>query len=101
MKEEPKISELSPHLFWDCDQSKITWEQNSHFLVSRILDYGLMNDWLLLKKAYGIKGIGQIATEVRYLEDKSLHFISFIAEIPLEKFRCYILKQYIPHYSGY
>lgn len=96
MKEEPKISDLSAHLFWDCDQSKITWDGHSTFLVGRILEYGMMKDWLLLKQAYGIRRIGEIAQTLRSLNAVSLNFISKITNTPENEFRCYTWKQLHP-----
>ena len=100
-KDLPKISDLSPHLFWDCDQSSINWEEHSRFLVRRILELGLDNDWQILKQKYGVLKIGKIATQLRSLDPKALNFISIVADIPPNNFRCYTLRQSIPHYSGY
>ena len=90
------ISQLSPHLFWDCDRKKCTWKLHKKFIVGRVLDYGLWEDWLLLSRKVGIQEIGEIATEIRDLFPKSLAFISALSHIPEEKFRCYILRQSIP-----
>ena len=95
------ISNLSDHLFWDVDKTKITWEKHPEFLVERVLDYGLDKDWQILKGKFGIMGIADIAIKLRYLDDVSLHFISTISGFPLNQFRCYKLRQLIPHYSGY
>jgi len=92
------ISQLSPHLFWDCDRKKCTWELHKKFIVERVLDYGLWEDWLLLYRKIGIKEIGEIAKSLRYLDSKSISFISKLGKIPEEEFRCYILKQSIPQF---
>jgi len=96
-----KISDLSPHLFWDVDRSKIEWDKNPHFLVQRILEYGLDNDWQILKSKYGIKKLAKVATELRSLDKIAMYFVGTISNTPIQKFRCYTLKQLIPHYSGY
>lgn len=96
MKNEPKISDLSPHLFWDCDQSSISWEEHAQFLVGRILEYGLLNDWLALKHKYGIRRIASTAQELRSLNAVTLSFISLLSGIPEEEFRCYTQRQLAP-----
>jgi len=93
---EPKVSALSPYLFWDCDQSKITWESDASFLVERILQRGMISDWELLKQAYGVEKIAKIATQLRSIDPVSLSFISFISGIPENKFRCYTERQSNP-----
>lgn len=95
-KELPKISDLSHHLFWDCDRSKITWEGNSQFLVGRILEYGLIEDWKVLKRVYGIQKTASIAKEIRSLDAVTLSFISLISGIPENQFRCYTERQLNP-----
>ena len=101
IKEMHSIDDLSNHLFWDVDKSKISWEKNKLFLVQRILEFGKDKDWQLLKAVYGIDKIAKIATQLRTLDDISLNFISKISDTPLEKFRCYKLKQSHPNYIDY
>ena len=49
--------DLSPHLFWDADTTKIDPEKHAELIVQRILEYGLLKDWQLLKKHYGLEKI--------------------------------------------
>ncbi len=92
------IDQLSPHLFWDCDRKRCRWNKHKCFLVGRILDYGLWKDWLILYKKIEISEIGEIAVNLRYLDPRSMAFISTLAKIPVEEFRCYILKQSNPQH---
>jgi hypothetical protein len=95
------IDALSPHLFWDVDRDLISWEKHPHFLVERVLEFGVDQDWQILKEVYGISKTARIATELRTLDEVALNFIATLSNTPLEKFRCYIRSQSIPHYSGY
>ncbi len=90
------ISELSDHLFWDVDKEKISWEGNKHLIVQRVLQYGTMNDWNILKTIFGIKGIAAIAMEIRDLDPVSHNFIATISDTPKEKYRCFIERQSNP-----
>lgn len=101
MRKMTNISDLSPHLFWDVDSSKITWNNDNQFLVQRILEYGKESDWQLLINQYSVKEIAEIATQLRSLDEVALSFISTISQMPISHFRCYILKQSVPHYTGY
>ena len=89
-------NDFSNHLFWDVDKTKLDLEKHQTFFVQRVLEYGLIADWHLIVKYYGIRRIGEISTKLRSLEPKSLSFISALSKIPLEKFRCYTTKQSIP-----
>ena len=85
--------EFSAHIFWDCNVNDLDTEKNKKFIIQRVLDYGLLKDWLIIQKYYGIQEIGKIATTINELDEKSISFVSMIAKIPQEQFLCYITKQ--------
>ncbi len=91
---------LSPHLFWDVDRDKLDMEKNAAFMIKRVLEYGLWNDWKIIQQHYGIATIAQTALRFRELEPKSLHFIAGISGIHLNKFRCYTtIQSKNPHWN--
>jgi hypothetical protein len=92
---------LSKHLFWDTPVSSIDVEKNKEFIVQRVLEYGLMNDWNLITKWYGINEIGKTATGFRSLDAKALAFLINITGLSLNDFRCYTMKQSIPTHWNY
>lgn len=88
------ISELlSPHLFWDVDRAKIDVERNKKWLINRILEYGLINDWIYILKYYGIDEITEIAIKLRDLDKKTISLISTLSDVPKEIFLCYNTEQ--------
>ena len=95
------IDKLSAHLFWDVDQKKCTWKDNSAFIVERVLDYGLWEDWCLLSRNVSIDEIAEIASQIKNLTPRSLYFISEISKKPVEDFRCYTLMQSIPQHWNF
>ena len=40
-----RISDFSPHLFWDVDRSKLDFEAHAAQIIKGTLEYGLMKDW--------------------------------------------------------
>ncbi len=95
------IDNLSPHLFWDVDKSKLDVEKNKRLIIHRALEYGLMSDWNWIKEVYGIKEIGVVAKTLRDLDKKSASFISKIAKIPIEEFRCYSTNPSTPEHWNF
>ena len=83
------ISSLSDHLFWDIDKAKLHAQKSKSTIIQRVLDYGLMADWFLIKEYYGLNEIVETAKTLRNLHPKSLSFIACITDTPLESFRCY------------
>lgn len=95
------ISDFSPHLFWDVDRSNMDWEKNARFIIERTLEYGLLQDWNLLRNYYGLERIGAVALNIRYLDPKTLAFVSVVTGLPKEKFRCYSSEPSRPEHWVY
>lgn len=75
-------------------------ERNKPFIIKRVVEYGLWNDWLLIKEKYGLQTISMEAQQFRELDPKALAFISQLSEVPKEKFRCYTIRQLTnPHWN--
>jgi hypothetical protein len=91
-----KIDTLSPHLFWDVDIQRLSLKVNKEFIVKRILEYGLLSDWLQLSKALDIEEIADAVSNIRDLDNKSLSFIAAISKRHREKFLCYTIQQSNP-----
>lgn len=68
------MPELSPHLFWDTDPSRMDPEQHAPWLVKRVLEYGRWSDWQALLGTYGRERLAKIAAKIRTLEPKSAAF---------------------------
>ncbi len=98
MNQEITISDFSPHLFWDVDVSDFDFEKHKSFFIERILEYGKMKDWNLIKKLYGMKEIETAALNARSLDAVTLSFVSNIFQIDIKEFRCYKHKQLFPTY---
>lgn len=93
MRTNPFISALSAHLFWDIDQSKLNEDDNKSIIIQRVMEYGLMKDWDLIKEKYGLDEILHTAKNLRNLNPKALSFIATITDTPLESFKCYTSTQ--------
>ncbi len=95
------ITSLSPHLFWDVDKKNIDFEKNKRWLINRVLEYGLYNDWLLIKNYYGIDKIVEIAASSRDISKKTASFLSAISGLSKEKFICFSTTQYHRNFWNY
>lgn len=98
---EVNMSLFSSHLFWDVDIAKIDMSINKKWLIQRVLEYGLLNDWQIIYKYYGIEEIAQISINLKDLDNKSVSFISVLANIPKENFLCYTTKQSNPKHWNF
>ena len=89
MDKKITVADFSPHLFWDVDSEKFDLNSYKEFMIGRVLEYGRLEDWQLLKKLYGKKTIKKVCLNIEYLEAISLSFLSTIFKIDESEFRCY------------
>jgi hypothetical protein len=101
MEEQYQVGDLSAHLFWDVSVEEVDLEQHVAFIIERVMRYGKLKDWLLIKKIYGLEKIKTIVVELRELDDFSIAFLSLILNIKKEAFRCYKQKQSQPSFWNY
>lgn len=95
------ISGFSSHLFWDVKREDIDLDKNRAYVISQVLEYGLLNDWKLILSYYGMEQIARTAMNLRSLEKKALSFISQLSGIPKEEFRCYTYQQSMPQHWNF
>ncbi len=86
-------SDFSSHLFWDVDVSSVDLEKNRAWLVRRVLEKGLLKDWLLLKKCYSKNELREAVTSLRSLEKKATSFACATLDLDRTQLRCYTNKQ--------
>lgn len=98
MNSKITISDFSPHLFWDVDISTFDLEKHKIHLIQKVLEYGKIQDWNLLKKYYGLETIKTVALNLRSLDAVTLSFVSTIFKIDKQEFRCYKHRQLVQNY---
>ena len=87
------INMFSAHLFWDVRKEDVDFDEHAQYIIKRVLEYGLLEDWNLIRQYYGLSKIVEVAKELRDLEPRALAYISAVSKTPKEQFRSYIWKQ--------
>jgi hypothetical protein len=82
-------NEFSSHLFWDIEADKLDWQEHARFIIGRVLDYGTLADWRVIKTHYGLSQIVVQAMQLRSLTKRSASFVAALAHVPQEQFACY------------
>ena len=93
---DKKDIKFSQNLFWDVDVNDLDMDKHREFIVERVLDYGFMSDWLVIKEYYSLDKLGKISKNIRSLMPKSLAFISAVTDTNITDYRCYKLAQSNP-----
>ena len=101
MNKRAEIQDLSKHLFWDVDRAIIDFEKHKSYIIKQVLEFGLIDDWSLIQKYYGLDQITEVSKSFRELDKKALSFISFLSKTPLKEFRCFTYQQSIPQHWNF
>ena len=101
MKKNLGIDQFSEHLFWDVQRNKLSLEASCSYIIKQVLEYGLMNDWIMVFQYYGLERITNEAKSFRELEPKALSFIALLSGQPKSEFRCYTYQQSTPQHWNF
>ena len=101
MKSNYNINDLSEHLFWDVDVLSLDFEKSKDQIIYKVVEFGVMKDWLIIKKVYGLETIQKVSLQFRSLDVVTLSFLSNLFKIEKSNFRCYKLKQSNQNYWNY
>ncbi len=74
--------------FWDIDFPKLKKDQNSHFIIERVLELGDIKsiDWM--KKNFPEKEIKKIVLNSRRLSPKSANYWGLVFKLNKDKILC-------------
>ena len=93
MNSEITINDFSQHLFWDVDLDLFDFQKHKVHLINKVLEYGLIKDWNLIKEYYGLETIKEVSLNLRSLDAVTLSYLSVIFNIDKTEFRCYKHRQ--------
>ena len=51
---EEYITRFSTYLFWDVNKDDLDMEKHSQYIIKRVLEYGMLQDWNIVKQYYGL-----------------------------------------------
>lgn len=75
--------------------------QHAGFVLERVMMYGTLEDWKILKLLYSKKELRNMAVTLRTLDDFSISFLSLVLGVDKNQFRCYTQKQSHPSFWNY
>ena len=64
-------------------------EKHSQYIIKRVLEYGMLQDWNIVKQYYGLGRIVELA------------YLSAISQTPKEQFRCYTYQRSNPQHWNF
>jgi hypothetical protein len=94
MAVKPDIKkDLHPQYFWDVDFLKLDPDTSGRLIIERVFALGTFEEIKLIIKYYGTSEVLRVLKNLKYLDRKTLNFISVYFKVPPDSFRCYKHKQ--------
>ena len=83
------IENLSGYLFWDYNASMLDPDADKILILERVFKRGTENDEKEVFSYYGKNIIKDAILDVKYIDKKTLNYLSIILGVPKENFKCY------------
>jgi hypothetical protein len=83
------LLKLSGHLFWDCNVNLLDPTDDRNIILERVFSRGTEKDEREVINYYGTNFIKSAIVDIKYLDKKTLNYLSIVFDIPKEKFKCY------------
>lgn len=96
MADKQLLQQLSRILFWDTDIEQVDVQAHSAFLIQRVLEYGSLDDWRLIRDFYGLDRIVADCKRLRTLNPMALSYICLLSNTSKSDYRCYQFAQSYP-----
>ena len=88
---------INKRIFWDTRLEEIDMQKHKNFVITRVFEYGHLNELRVLLKFYSHDEIVAGLKRQKYLSKITLQFASALFNIPKEDFECYTPKPYPRH----
>jgi hypothetical protein len=88
---------INKRVFWDTRLEDIDLQKHRNFVITRVFEYGHLNELRALLKYYNRDEITHALVIQPYLMKITLNFASALLNIPKEHFKCYTNKPLHPH----
>ena len=99
IKDNPQVS---PHLFWDVDKSKINWDTMKVFIVERVIERGDENDFYAIMLLYGgPDGVREIVKKASFTDPRDEALARTLFNLKIKDLECYKRKQLRKKHLGY
>lgn len=91
---------ISRRIFWDVDYDALDYDKDRFFIIDKVMNYGLWQDFLEVMKYYGKEVVKEEIVRSPYLKKDVLNFLCFYLGLKPSQFECYKRRQsQEPHWT--
>jgi hypothetical protein len=92
---------FNKRIFWDVNFEQIDYDGKASFVIERVFERGDVEDIRQCRRYYGDERVTRALLNARFLPLHTIYFASAVIGEPVEKFRCYKLRQLNPELFPY
>ncbi len=81
------------YLFWEADIKNIDPIKHKKYVIERVFERGNWDDYKEVVRFYSLKEVKAALKNARWLDAKTMYFVSAYFDIPLKQMRCYTQRQ--------
>ena len=89
MRNSSFFRNLSQYLFWDYNTNMLDPNIDKKIILERVFTRGTENDEREVFNYYGKEAIKNAVLDIKYIDKKTLNYLSLIFGISKENFKCY------------
>ena len=91
---------ISKRVFWDIDFESLDYDKDRLFIIDKVMNYGLWDDFVATVRYYGKEIISKEIVKSPYLKKDVLNFLCFYLGLKPSDFECYTRRQsQEPHWT--
>jgi hypothetical protein len=91
---------ISKRVFWDVDFESLDYDKDRLFIIDKVMNYGLWDDFVATVRYYGKEVIRKEIVKSPYLKKDVLNFLCFYLSLQPSDFECYTRRQLQePHWA--
>ena len=91
---------ISKRVFWDVDFESLSYEKDRLFIIDKVMNFGLWDDFVALMRFYGKDVVKKDVVRLPYLKKDVLNFLCFYLDLKPTDFECYTRRQsQEPHWT--
>ena len=84
---------ISKKVFWDVRFDDLDYEKDKFYIIEKVINYGLWDDFVALVKYYGKETIKKEIVQSAYMDKEILNFLCFYFDLKPSQFKCYTRRQ--------
>ena len=84
---------ISPRIFWDTDIRTLDFDKDRLYVMEKVLNYGIWDDFVAMMKYYGTDVVKREIVRLPYLKKDVLNFLCFYFGLKPAEFECYTRRR--------